>query len=256
MIRGGLLALAFLGLLAAGAVLWLRLAFPPVPYAPPPPPPAIELPRGEIPAGPVGMQLWIRYRGEVEHMAGSAFLLVLPDGRVVGATAAHNLQLADAERPLETAELRIANGNTAERMQLSGLHGEPGQPRRFGLNLSKDHALLRPGSGAAQNLILEPDPRGGAQPGERILLIGGIDGERHAGSVFQADARGIWCLMDGEFEPGLLSGSPVVSQHTGTVVGMAVAAGWREGRLVIGLHPIGALVEAGLRDDSPLELPG
>ena len=40
-----------------------------------------------------------------------------------------------------------------------------------------------------------------------------------------------------------MSGSPFVSEHTGQVVGMAIAAGTREGRLVIGMHPIRSLIE-------------
>jgi hypothetical protein len=44
----------------------------------------------------------------------------------------------------------------------------------------------------------------------------------------------------------MMSGSPIVSFHTGRVVGMALAAGLREGHTVIGMHPIGSLVEKGL----------
>ena len=52
--------------------------------------------------------------------------------------------------------------------------------------------------------------------------------------------------MDEAFESGMMSGSPVVSFHTGRVVGMALAAGMREGHTIIGMHPIGSLVEKGL----------
>jgi hypothetical protein len=48
----------------------------------------------------------------------------------------------------------------------------------------------------------------------------------------------------------MMSGSPVLSHHTGQVVGMAIAASprhfrplvWRY-RVLIGLHPIGSIVE-------------
>jgi hypothetical protein len=39
-----------------------------------------------------------------------------------------------------------------------------------------------------------------------------------------------------------MSGSPLVSQHTGRAVGMAVASSPRRGALLIGAHPIGSLV--------------
>ncbi|OGT27754.1 MAG: hypothetical protein A2Z17_03245 [Gammaproteobacteria bacterium RBG_16_66_13] len=197
-------------------------------------------------------------------------MLVLPDGRVLGVTAAHNLDLGGAAQLLDQLTLRIANGNeegaggageeirsegaagggagdigSQAGIQVVGLHGAPGRARRFGLDLSSDHALLAL-EGEAAGLALEPDPRGGAQAGEQILLLSGVDGRRYEGAVFQSGPQGTWCLMQAGFDPARMSGSPAVSLHTGKVVGMAVAAGWREGRLVLGLVPIRALVGKGM----------
>jgi hypothetical protein len=47
--------------------------------------------------------------------------------------------------------------------------------------------------------------------------------------------------MDEDFEPSGLSGSPFISQHTGKVVGMVIAK--RAGKALLGLHPIGSLLE-------------
>src|SRR4030042_700539 len=93
--RGGALAMAALGLVAAVSTYLIGRAFPPVPYAQPPPPPTIQAPRGEIPASAAGLQLWVRPNGEEERLAGSAFLLLLPDGQIVGLTAAHHLGRGD-----------------------------------------------------------------------------------------------------------------------------------------------------------------
>ena len=49
--------------------------------------------------------------------------------------------------------------------------------------------------------------------------------------------------MDDSFEPSGLSGSPFISQHTGKVIGMAIATTTRGGKVLLGLHPIGSLVE-------------
>jgi hypothetical protein len=214
-----------------------------------------------------------------ERLAGSAFLLALPDGSLVGVTAAHNLDVpsgvsqvvgpsgaagttSTVEQALGTPSgvqpsliLRIATLGVGDFRQepgqpqlpleigVIGLKGSPGSPRRFGLDLSGDQLLLAVEPGG-EVYAVEADRRGLAQPGERILLLGGVDNRRHAGTVFEAGPRGLWCLMDEAFEPALLSGSPALSLHTGQVVGMAVAAGWHEGRLIIGLNPIGSLVEA------------
>jgi hypothetical protein len=48
--------------------------------------------------------------------------------------------------------------------------------------------------------------------------------------------------MDDRFNPGQLSGSPFVSQHTGQAVGMVLAVTPRGTRLLIGAHPIASLV--------------
>ena len=262
-LRGGALAMAALGMVAAVLTFLIGRAFPPLPYAQPPSPPTIQAPRGEIPASAAGLQLWVRPKGEGERLAGSAFLLLLPDGQIVGLTAAHNLAWGDSAHLLEFVTLRIAIAGEARGgrggeagggigagdvgsgagIRIAGLHGAPGRPRRFGLDLSPDHALLALEGEPAES-ALEPDPRGGAQAGERILLLSGVDGGRHEGVVFRSEPQGIWCLMQAGFDPARMSGSPAFSLHTGKVIGMAVAAGWREGRLVLGLVPIGALVEA------------
>ena len=62
------------------------------------------------------------------------------------------------------------------------------------------------------------------------------------GTVQSAEDPGIWVLMDDLFNPALMSGSPFVSQHTGRVVGMAVAATPRRNRVLLGAHPIGSIV--------------
>ena len=62
------------------------------------------------------------------------------------------------------------------------------------------------------------------------------------GTVHAVDRNGAWVLIDDEFKPGLMSGSPFVSEHTGDVVGMAISAGQSEFGLMIGMHPIGSLV--------------
>ena len=46
-----------------------------------------------------------------------------------------------------------------------------------------------------------------------------------------------------DLNPAGMSGSPIISQHTGQVVGMALGAALRGKRWLIGVHPIGHLME-------------
>lgn len=197
-----------------------------------------------MPPGPVGQRAWAQYRGEGYHPVGSGFFLLLGGGDVVGLTAAHSVTVDDPERPLERIALGAAGRDTFAG-EFDTLRGAPGRPFA-GSDLSVDYLLLAVDVPIAQDLLLQPDVRGGPQPGERVWLFSGL-GEGGgdgclAGTVQSAGETAVWVLMDEAFDPGQMSGSPLVSQHTGRAVGMAVAASPRRGRLLIGAHPIGSLV--------------
>ncbi|MGH2523181.1 MAG: trypsin-like peptidase domain-containing protein, partial [Anaerolineales bacterium] len=161
-------------------------------------------------------------------------------------TTAHSL--ADLGRPGHSLE-RIAftlAGQSNPVIEFDTLHGQPGLPRT-GFDLSIDWVLLKANQPVDSNLVLTPDPRGAPQPGERVSLFSGLGdgngGRRELeGTVQSVDPTGIWVLMDEAFDAGRMSGSPLLSQHTGQVVGMAIAVMPRRNRLMIGFHPIGHLV--------------
>ena len=79
------------------------------PPDPTPPPPAIFAPRGELPAGLVGLQEWARYWGEAYSLVGSGFLIPLSDGTIVGVTTAHSVSLGNPDRPLEQIALGVSD---------------------------------------------------------------------------------------------------------------------------------------------------
>jgi hypothetical protein len=126
------------------------------------------------------------------------------------------------------------------------LWGPPGRPRT-GADLTVDYLLLRVDQLVESGLLLRPDPRGAPQPGERVSLYGGLGSAGDApdileGTVQAVDDGGVWVLMDRWFNPYGLSGAPLLSQHTGQVVGMAVAASQGRTRIYVGVHPIGSIV--------------
>lgn len=216
------------------------------PPAPTPPPPTILLPRGTLPAGPVSFEEWALYRGEEYVLVGSGFLLGLDDGLVVGVTAAHSVAIGDARRPLERIGLRLA-GDDRFMFECDTLHGRPGRPFTDENDLQVDYVLLHLPAPADPLFVLKADPRGLPQPGERIALFSGLgDGQGGLrvleGTVQSADEAAAWALMDKWFDPGRMSGSPVLSQYTGLVVGMAVACSIHRNYLLIGFHPVGSIV--------------
>jgi hypothetical protein len=232
------LALAAIALLPQAALAGLLAARP---LPPIPPPPTILAPQGALPGGEVAWPAWARYADGVEERAGSGFLLQLADGRVVGVITAHSLSLQDPQRIPDRIQFG-APGEAAFAAAFEGLLGEPGRART-GADLTVDYILLEPAAPVDPALALEADPRGGPQPGERVTLYSGAgDGGAYPGAILSAAPEAAWAVMDATFDPGLMSGSPLVSQHTGLVVGMAIAAAPRGGRLTLGFHPIGSLV--------------
>jgi hypothetical protein len=245
-IRGLLLALPVAALATAAALaLMMARAWIGPPPGPTPPPPSILAPHGELPAGPVGLQEWVRVRGEPYRLAGSGFLLGLDSGAVVGVTTAHSVSLGDPDHPVERIALRVA-GRSDFVVEFDVLRGQPGRPRT-GEDMTVDYVLLHPGWPVDPGLVLAPDPRGAPQPGERVSLVSGL-GDGHGrrrvleGTVQSVGDAAVWVLLDETFHPGMMSGSPFLSQHTGQAVGMAVAASPRRGRLLLGVHPVGSIV--------------
>jgi len=193
----------------------------------------------------VGLEAWAQYRGAAYEPVSSGFLLRLDDGSVVGVMAAHSVSLGDPARPLERIALAVP-GHREPAGAFDTLRGTPGRPRTGG-DLAVDYLLLQVDQSVEPGLLLRPDPRGAPQPGERVSLYGGLgstgDGPRILeGTVQTVNDDGVWVLMDRWFNPYGLSGAPLLSQHTGQVIGMAVAASPRRTRIYVGLHPIGSIV--------------
>jgi hypothetical protein len=241
--RGLLLAIPLAVLITAG---WILLQTPFVrPADPTPPPPTILAPQGPMPIGSVGLEEWAQYRDQPFRRVGSGFFFSLANGEIVGATTSHSVSLGNPSRPLERIALAIA-GHAGFVAELDTMRGQPGH-RFIPEDLAADYLLLNVDVPIESSLVLVPDPRGTPQPGERVSLYSGLGDGRGGrrvleGTVQSADEKAVWILMDEWFNPGSMSGSPFVSQHTGQVVGMVVAGSPRLGRLLIGAHPVGSLV--------------
>jgi hypothetical protein len=241
--------------LAIAVIFAILLAVPPFllrfplglmqPPDPTPLPPTITAPSGRMPDDPIGFQEWTRYRGESFKLSGSGFFLRLPSGEVIGVTTAHSLVLGDPNRPLEQIAFAVA-GERDRTALFDTLYGQPGVPLH-GTDLSVDYVLLRMDERLTElPYALLPDPRGTPQPGERVSLFSGLGsgGRRELqGTVQSADAKAVFVLMDDWFNPALMSGSPLLSRHTGQVVGMTIAAQQRGSRLLLGFHPIGSIIK-------------
>jgi hypothetical protein len=216
------------------------------PPDPTPPPPTITAPRGDMPTGNVGLRQWAQSGDEAYRPIGSGFLLRLTDGTIVGVTTAH--AVGDVGDPLNQLEkIGLANpGVEGFVVESDVLYGVPGVPRT-GDDLTVDYLLLKVDQEIEPGLVVQPDLRGVPQLGERVSLFSGLGdgfGGRRIieGTVQVVSAVGFWVLMDPVEYPGGLSGSPLLSNYTGQVVGMAIAVQPRGDRYLIGFNPIGAIM--------------
>jgi hypothetical protein len=246
-------------LLAAGLTVAIWLVFR-IRYASllgaTPPPPTILAPRGEMPSAAVAFREFAQYQGEAYRPVGCGFFLRLPGGQVVGVTPAHAVLIGDPGHPLERIALIKSKLDRADFVgEFDTLWGPPG--RHFTLeDMSLDYVLLRVDRPVEPGLVLTPDPRGLPQPGERVTLFSGVDGRAWAGTVQSAEDRSVWVVMDEKLDPSGMSGSPFVSQHTGQLMGMAVAASPRWNRVWLGVHPVGSLVRLAESATEFPKLPG
>ncbi len=234
----GILALLILALL--GLVYALPRFFRGPPVGPTPHPPTIEAAAGQLPGGNVGLQEYAQYSDGDFIPVGSGFLLKV-DETIVAAVTAHSLSIGDEDHLLKRVALGEAGAADYVAI-LDTLHGQPGRGA-FGPNMSVDYVFFQVNAPVTAEYVLLPDERGGPQPGEAVLLFSGLGNAVFPGTIQTADTETAWAVFPEYFDPAQMSGSPFVSAHTGKVVGMAVGAAGRDGRLFIAMHPIGSLVE-------------
>jgi len=232
--------LAMLALALIGLVFALPRLFPGPPVGPTPRPPTIAAPAGPLPEGNVGLQEFAQYSDGDFIPVGSGFLLKV-DETIVAAVTAHSLSIGDQDHLLKRVRLGVAGAADFVAI-LDTLHGQPGR-LAIGPNMSVDYVLFQVASAVAAEYVLLPDERGGPQPGEAVVLFSGLGDKMFTGTIQAANPETAWAVFPDYFDPAQMSGSPFVSAYTGRVVGMAVGAAGRNGRLYIAMHPIGSLVE-------------
>jgi hypothetical protein len=245
-LRGSLLALVAVLLALTAVLFFTESGRQLLPSLPPdiPPVPTLTAPRGSLPRAPAGLFEWTRYDGQDYHPVGRGFLFRLSNGQVVGATTAHSLSFSSKPG---LRHIALARGEWSDPViEFDTLRGEPGSART-GEDMTVDYVLLNAPNDALIDpaLILSPDPRGLPEPGERVVLYSLVADQPLilSGAVLSAEPRAIWVVMDAAFDPSGLSGSPFLSQHTGKVIGMAIATTKRGDKVLLGLHPIDSLVE-------------
>lgn len=207
--------------------------------------PDIALPKGSLPDHRVAFEVW-NNADTVATRVGSGFFLRLPDGMVIGVTAGHTTKNnAGQFRPTV-----FMQPNTDEVVASFSRVAAPIGNWQDG-GTAGDYLLMRADTPPAEALVLAADPRGAPQLGERLVVFSGVDKpsnahrEQFSGIAENVEIGSVIVRMDSLPSPGMMSGSPVLSAHTGKVVGILVSGYWQFGRLTgIGVNPIAIILAA------------
>ncbi|MFN7020672.1 MAG: hypothetical protein ACK4WH_04995 [Phycisphaerales bacterium] len=182
-----------------------------------------------------------------QDLLGTAFFARTPGGRVVGVTSAHFL---DFDGPC----LKSATWITRDGDEIGFATHSLGRPGNAGIltdtlvDLRSDYLLLHPARdinpAAAGYAVLEFDARAGPAAGERVWLpiagdfLDDSDPPRLiAGFVDLADPGAFIVVLDERLELIAESGSPIISQNTGKVIGILSRGGTSEGKTRLFVAP-------------------
>jgi hypothetical protein len=185
---------------------------------------------------------------------GTGFFTKAPDGRVAAVTSAHFLDM-HGPALLEARWLDIRTKTPVATFELSW-----GQPGNGGtdtstLDLRRDYLLMPVQEQLPDEQILELDPRTKPEGKERIWFpnkdkAAPLGYRVVIGTVVVADMKYITVILDQQITLVSQSGSPIISQATGRVIGTLSRGGRERGKTVLLLTPASALLEALCRDQN------
>jgi hypothetical protein len=188
------------------------------------------------------------WRGDSPSQQGTGFFTKTPDGRVAAVTSAH---LIDPQGPtlLEARWLDVRTEALVATFTRSW-----GQPGRGGTDdpsydLRSDYLLLPVEVMISPERILELDSRPLPDLRERVWFP---NKDRTAppgyrivnGTVAAVDVKYVTVILDQPIALSSQSGSPIISQVTGKVIGTLSRAGQERGRTFLLLTPAAALLKA------------
>jgi hypothetical protein len=190
-------------------------------------------------------------------LQGTGFFAKLPDAQVLGVSSAHFLEFNGPQ--LLTAEwLDVCDGHVVS--EFESARGKPGRQGTYEpLNMRPDYLIIVPKTPPPAESLLEFDERNLPDIGEPVWLPDKNPrlprGYRLVeGTVIEATYEYIKVQFDDSINPQSQSGSPVISQVTGKVLGTWAAGRRAEGRIFIYLAPANSILNAATRANKDYSL--
>jgi len=200
--------------------------------------------RVEAPAGKLIYQPMLTWDTGEPTFQGTGFLVKTPDGEVVGVTSAHFVDF-DAKALIKVDYMSVTNGRSVAAFdKLLGAVGkgfEAGPGEELG-DAGADFLLFTADNVPTGLRPLELDTRDRLEKREPVWLVNkdamqppGY--ELLEGYLHSADRDCVYAVFEPAFELRSQSGSPVISQRTGKVVGVLAAGGSQDDQTGIYLTP-------------------
>ena len=209
------------------------------------------------PDRPVLFQPMLVWDGAEPTTQGTGFFAKAPGGKVAAVSSAHFINF-DGPPLREARWLDLKTGKPVATFDKSW--GKPGSPGTMKpqIDLRPDHWVMPAAGDAAARAALELDDRPQPKVGERVWFP---DKDQDSplgfsvieGTVVEADPKYSAIRLSHNIQLQSQSGSPVISQETGKVIGALSRGGEHEGRSIIVLAPAASLVK--VLSDSKLQPP-
>ncbi|NQT17707.1 MAG: hypothetical protein HQ582_33435 [Planctomycetes bacterium] len=209
------------------------------------------------PDGPLLFQPAISFAGGETTYQGTGFFVATSTGRILGVTSAHFIDF-EGSPMLSARWLSIPDEDVAAEFQYS--FGPPGnEGTTEPVDLRPDYLILAGDEVAPPHKPLVLDGRPQPKTGERVWLPDkDYDSEKGhtlvAGSVAEAAPEYVLVVLDERIELQSQSGSPVISQQTGKVIGTLSRGGDSEGESFLILCPSRSILSAIERDAPAIPL--
>jgi hypothetical protein len=217
---------------------------PPTPEPPPVAEPAAPEPAPEesvdMPRGGLICQPNFHFADGQKTQQGTGFFVAAADGEVLGVTSAHFMDFDGAA--LSSAGFALI-GLPDVLAAFSHSYGPPGNAgNEVTGDLRPDFLLFAGEDVGTSHTVLELDPRSKPEIGEKVWFPNKDSGQDWGhrmltGKVEEAEAEYSLVRLDNYITLTSQSGSPVISQRTGKVIGTFSRGGRDRGRTVLLLCP-------------------
>lgn len=211
---------------------------------PPPPPPAVVNP----PATPILFQPVLEFADGKKTRQGTGFAVRTPDGRAAAVSCSHILKF-DGPPIRRAIWTEIPDGTQVQNFVKSwGKPGEGGltDSRMLSIDLRSDYFVMPWENNIDESRLLVLDERSRIEEGERVWFPNknpkaALGFDMVNGNIHESHIKYHVLMLEEPIELATQSGTPVISQVTGKVVGILSRDGTQYGRNMLGQELKGSI---------------